>query len=196
MPVTRAELTARAAGFTLRHAVASTVVIGGSLVFSVVGYFGVLSWAVLAGAPIREPLALPLFLVLVLLTSALLVPALFLATASTELLAARLLGWPWPAQVPLSTAFLALVCLAASFALQGRGGESSALSPWSEAALATAFLLVPLGAYFWTLRSTDWVFGGAASLLRRMRAPRDGSRSRIVPVQERTEPSEGDGSAH
>lgn len=141
---------------SISHAVAACAVVGASLAFAVVGYIGLLAWAVVAGLPLGGPLALPLLMLLALLTStAAIFFGLFPATFIGHFLCRRVLGWSIAAEIPISTLLTLGITVVISMVVGSYGG----VSPWTSVAQGVVlglFLLVPLGVYWWVLRVSDW----------------------------------------
>lgn len=140
------------------HAVAAGVVVGATVLGSVVAYVGLLAWAVLADEGLGGPMALP-FMMLVALVAGVAAVLLVLGPATLiadALCAAR--AWPKWAAIPASTGVTLAICLAAGALLGAR--HSSVGDGVSTAAIAALALLAPLGLYWWSLR-------GASLLLRR-----------------------------
>jgi hypothetical protein len=119
-------------------------------------YIALLAWAALTGGGLGGPLALP-FLVLFALVASIATAALILfpATALAEWICARremALGW----QIPIAVACMA-ACVAAAtmamFLLRGTSLQSAA----AAAGMLFVVLLIPLGVYWWSMQSTDWL---------------------------------------
>lgn len=144
--------------FAVKHAVAAAVVIAGITAFSAASYFALLVWAVLVGEPMGGPLAFPFMVLFAVVVSTISVgAALFPVTALTEWICRRRrLGWPW--QIPIATAVMgAGLLMVAVVAAAVRGGSlGSTLAP---AGIAFLLLLAPLGMYWWSVRSADWIVG-------------------------------------
>ena len=140
----------------ISHAAAAFVVVGASLAFAVVGYIGLLAWAVVAGLPLGGPLALPFLLLLALLTSTVAVFfGLFPATLVGHFLCRRLLGWSIAAEIPISTLLTLGITVGISTVVGSYGGVSASTSV-AQGIVLGLFLLVPLGVYWWVLRVSDW----------------------------------------
>lgn len=148
------------AGQSIREAVAhgfaAAVVIALSVSVAVVGYVGVLAWAVLAGLPIGGPLALPFMMLFALASSTLAVIfGLFSATAIAHYLCRRRFHWPLFAEIPVST----LLTVGASVSITvvvGMALGVPAATSVAQGAILTSLLLVPLGVYWWVLTLSNW----------------------------------------
>ena len=145
------QITGRVGFFCARHFLALLLtVLAGCLLWTVV-YFALLLWAAFAGGGLGGPLAYPAGLLFFLVAgSAASLVLLLPATALAEWFA-RWHGFPVLAQIPLSVAFLALLCFAAV-------GLRSSLS----FGVLFLSLLLPLGLYWWVAQSAPL----ALSLLR------------------------------
>jgi hypothetical protein len=153
------------------HALASVVVVGCAVGASIICYLGLLSWAVITGAPIGGPLALPLMMLLALLGSlASICLVLMPITALGHWLCTSARPRPVIVQIPMTTGLLIieLLIIALVSGLIGDYGMSTSLGLGFGAAL---ILLVPLGAYWWTLQITDWLISMISTCWIRFRAP-------------------------
>ena len=107
------QIAGRVGFFCARHFLALLLVVLAGCLLWTVTYFALLLWAAFAGGGLGGPLAYPAGLLFFLVAGAAASLALlFPATALAEWLA----GWfglPVLVQIPLSVAFLALLCLAA-----------------------------------------------------------------------------------
>lgn len=154
--------------FALKHAIAASVVIAGIVAVTVASYFALLAWAVLMGQPLGGPLALPGMVLFALIAGIVavglvLLPATALAERITERKQVRAVF-----QIPIATALAgSFVVLTTSVITVARG------TPWASAALAAgvifAILLVPLGVYWWSMQSVDWLLRTATARRRRVR---------------------------
>ena len=142
--------------FVVKHAVAATVVVSGAVILTAASYFALLAWAVVAGGGLGGPLAFPFMVLFALLASTAAVLLVLLpTTALTEWIcrkrqAHRLI------QIPVATLVLAAYVLAATVVI-ALLAKSSVGKATSLAAVTIGVLLVPLGAYWWSLQSTDWL---------------------------------------
>lgn len=148
--------------FVLKHAVATGVVVAGIAAFTTVSYFALLAWAVLAGEPLGGPLAFPFMVLFALVASVVSVGAVLLpATAVTEWICVRN-KLRLVFQIPMATGLVGLLLLLGAAGISVLGGM-----PLGSAALAAGVvfvvLLVPLGAYWWSLQSADWLVRMATS---------------------------------
>ena len=151
--------------FAVKHALATGVVVGGVVAFTAASYFALLAWAVLAGQPLGGPLALP-FMVLFALVASLGSVALILlpATAIAEWISVKK-RLRVALQIPIATALAAVFVVLAALVIAVLREMS-----WGSAAAAAgvifALLLVPLGVYWWSMQSADWLLRAATGWLR------------------------------
>ena len=141
--------------YAMKHAVAATVVIACIAAFTGVSYFALFLWCVFAGDPLGGPLAAPFALLVAITASAIsVIGILWPVTTLTDLLCRRFLGWYTLIQIPVATLvmFLYVICLCLSVAAIARKPVAAAIE---LGAGATAVLLVPLGAYWWSLQAAD-----------------------------------------
>jgi hypothetical protein len=153
--------------YAAKHAVAATVVIACVAAFTVVSYFALLLWCVFAGAPVGGPLAMPFALLFAITASAVsVVGVLWPVTTLTDLLCRRFLHWHRIVQIPVATLlmFLYVTCWCLLVGLVTRKPAAAAIE---FGAVASAVLLVPLGAYWWSLQAVDGILGVAARIWRR-----------------------------
>ena len=142
--------------FALKHAVATAVVVAGIIGFTAASYFALLLWAALAGRGLGGPLALPFMLLGALLASVVAVLFILLpSTALTEWLGVkfrlRLL-----LQIPVATGVLIANVFAGSLLMAQLRNGSFSNALWA-AAIVSGLLLIPLGAYWWSLQTADWL---------------------------------------
>lgn len=138
------------------HGVAAAVVITLSVVFAVVGYAGLLAWAVLAGQPLGGALALPFMMLAALVASTLaILTGLFPATVLAHCICRRWLHWPLLAEIPVSTLLTAGAAVGVTVVVGLRFGVSATTSAGQGVVLAV-ILLVPLGVYWWVLQFSSW----------------------------------------
>ena len=147
--------------FLARHFLATFVTIIVPCLFWTLAYFGLLLWGVIIGGGIGSPATYPVGMVLLVALGIVASLVLFLpSTMIAERLvrARRLPGW---AQIPISIATLAVLCLAATLIASAFG-----LAGKPMRAAGTVFLasLVPMGLYWWTAQSGPIVI----SFLRRL----------------------------
>jgi hypothetical protein len=149
----------------VKHGVATAIVVGGVVAFTAASYFALLAWAVLMNEPLGGPLAFPFMVLFALLTSVgSAVFVFFPTTAVTEWACVRcrvhlLLQIPIAAIVLIGYVFTAAIAIALV-----RG--SSVATTLRPAAVVSAVLLVPLGAYWWSLQSVEWLIHLGARALR------------------------------
>ena len=144
--------------FAVKHAVAAAVVISGIIALTSVSYFALLVWAA----------AFPFMVLFALFGSVASVLFVLLpATALTEWICvkrrAHLL-----VQIPIATVLMA-VCVLSAALVAATALESSVHRAASVAAAVFGALLVPLGVYWWSLQSAEWLIHSATRLLAHMR---------------------------
>jgi hypothetical protein len=158
--------TARRIGSVcVRHCLALAITVLAACALWTVTYFALLLWAVFTDSGIGGPLAYPAGLLFFFLASTAAGLVLLLpSTAFAEWLARRR-GFPILAQIPLSVAALAVLCLVV-------GGIASAVRAQPtlydvSVGFGVLFfaLLVPLGLYWWAAQSGPLLL----SLFRRLR---------------------------
>lgn len=164
--------TASAIRQAVSHGVATGVVVTLSVVFAVVGYAGLLAWAVLAGQPLGGALALPFMMVAALVASTLAILAgLLPATVLAHYICRRRLRWPLLAEIPVSTVLTAGAAVGAAVVVGRLVGVPAATSVWQGVILAL-ILLVPLGVYWWVLQLSSWGIEQGQRLIDRVFGPR------------------------
>jgi hypothetical protein len=144
--------------FAVKHAVAAAVVISGIIALTSVSYFALLVWAA----------AFPFMVLFALFGSVASVLFVLLpATALTEWICvkrrAHLL-----VQIPIATVLMA-VCVLSAALVAATALESSVHRAASVAAAVFGALLVPLGVYWWSLQSAEWLIHSATRILAHMR---------------------------
>ena len=154
--------------FAVKHAVAAAVVISGIIAFTSLSYFALLVWAAIVGGGLGGPLAFPFMVLFALIGSVASVLFVLLpATALTEWICvkrrAHLL-----VQIPIATVLMA-VCVLSAALVAATALESSVHRAASVAAAVFGALLVPLGVYWWSLQSAEWLIHSATRLLAHMR---------------------------
>ncbi len=140
-------------GFCARHLLATLVVVLVLCVLWTVTYFALLIWAAVSGGGLGSPASYPLGLLLSLVGGTVFSLTLFLpATALAEWIAKRR-GLPILAQIPISIAILAALCLLVVGSAMAAGVQASFRS--GAAGFAVLFLahLLPLGLYWWVAQS-------------------------------------------
>ncbi|HSK77886.1 MAG TPA: hypothetical protein VLQ45_15655 [Thermoanaerobaculia bacterium] len=159
--------------FGIRHAVAVLATIVAACILWTVTYAALLAWAVVTNEGLGGPLAYPGGLVAAAITAAVTSLVLFLpATALAEWICRRS-HWPFLAQIPVSVAVLAAVCVPVALGVQLlREVPASAASVLQSAALLFTLSLVPIGFYWWVAQTgslvrerfrgiSRWLRGGA-----------------------------------
>jgi hypothetical protein len=146
--------------FALRHAAATGILVGGVVAFAAASYFALLGWAMLVGEPLGGPFALP-FMVLVGLIAGVssTVLVFFPAAALAEWIGAKR-NLSVAAQIPIATGLMGAFVLLASVAVGLSRGLTLA-SAASIGGLIFVLLVVPLGVYWWAMRSSDWLVQSA-----------------------------------
>ncbi|HBL29641.1 MAG TPA: hypothetical protein DD490_22635 [Acidobacteria bacterium] len=139
--------------YAVKHAVAFSAVLSAVTGFVLVGYLGLLAWAVVAGAPLGGPLALPFLLVVAVLAgTAAALGVLGPVTAFGGFLRKKAFPRHALAEIPLTTlvmtGYLILLGMVASV---GFGGPAAA--GFRYGLIGTVLLLVPLGVYWWALQA-------------------------------------------
>ncbi|MEX1025025.1 MAG: hypothetical protein WD226_08100 [Planctomycetota bacterium] len=142
----------------LRHAIAAGVVVFGTVGLTVLGYFGMLVWAVLTDTAIGGVLALPFLLLLALVGASVGVAVVLLpATLGAHLVRQRF-RLPLIAEIPLSTALAFLIVMTIGY-VAGRLWATP-VEGFRLGFLASLGLLVPLGLYWWSLQAAHAVQEG------------------------------------
>ena len=144
--------------FALKHAIAGAAVTAAIAAFSAASYFALLAWAVLAGEPLGGPLAFPFMVLASLIASVVSVCVVLLpVTAVTDWMCRkRRIRLPW--QIPIATVLMGswlVALLVATTVTRGTPIVASA----TFGGLAFLVLLLPLGLYWWTMQSADWIVG-------------------------------------
>jgi hypothetical protein len=161
---------ARIGGFCARHLLATLVMVSALCVLWTVTYFALLIWAAVSGGGLGSPANYPLGLLLALVGGTLISLALFLpATALAEWIAKRR-GLPILAQIPISIAILAALCLLVVGIAIAAGMQATFRS--GAAGFAMLFLahLLPLGLYWWIAQSGPLLVSFYKQLCRLLRA--------------------------
>jgi hypothetical protein len=143
----------RIGGFCARHLLATLVTVMVLCVLWTVTYFALLLWAAISGGGLGSPAGYPLGLLLALVGGTVVSLTLFLpATALGEWIAKRR-GLPILAQIPISIAILAALCLLVVGSALAAGIQPSFRA--GAACFAVLFLthLLPLGLYWWVAHS-------------------------------------------
>src|SRR5690349_10142719 len=136
--------------FGIRHAVAVLSTIVAACLLWTVTYAALLAWAVITNDGLGGPLAYPGGLAAVAVGAAVGSLVLFLPATTLAEWICRRSGWPVLAQIPLSVAALAVVCVPAAlgghFLLESPVFAASVLH---AASLLFTLSLVPIGFYWW-----------------------------------------------
>lgn len=142
--------------FAVKHAVASGVVVTAVVVFAAASYFALLAWAMLVGEPLGGPLAFPFLVLFAMVASVASVGAVLLpVTALTDWICfGRHVRLLW--QIPRATALMGLwLLMVAVIAAVVRGAAVGSTAVF--AGIVFLVLLIPLGMYWWSVQSTDWI---------------------------------------
>lgn len=155
--------------FSVKHMVAAGVVVGGVVALTAASYFALLAWAVLVGEPLGGPLAFPFMVLFALVASVVSVGLILLpATAVAEWIGVKK-QLRVAFQIPIATALAGVFLLFATLATAVLRETS-----WGSAAAAGgvmfALLLVPLGGYWCSMQSADWLLRVATGWLRSAKA--------------------------
>ena len=159
--------TARIGGFCARHLLATLVMVSALCVLWTVTYFALLIWAAVSGGGLGGPASYPLGLLLALVGGTVVSLTLFLpATALAEWIAKRR-GLPILAQIPISIAILAALCLLVVGIVIATGMQATFRGIASGFTLLFLAHLPPLGFYWWVAQSGPLF----VSLYKRLRKP-------------------------
>ena len=155
----------RIGSFCARHFLALGVTVAAACLVWTVIYFALLLWAVFTNSGIGGPLAYPagLLFFFVATTAASLI-LLFPSTALAEWFSRRR-GFPILAQIPVSVAVLALLCLIAVSIASAVGSQPTLHGVSVGFGVLFLVLLVPLGLYWWAAQSVPLLL----SLINRLR---------------------------
>jgi hypothetical protein len=138
------------AGFVLRHGVASLATVVAACAIWTVTYLVLLLWAIAANGGLGGPLAYPGGLLVVALAAGLASLFLFFPATALAELACRRKALPILAQIPISVALLAALCVLAAFAIEAfRDPPATAPVVARLCAWAFGLSLVPIGFYWW-----------------------------------------------
>jgi hypothetical protein len=152
----------------MKHAVATAVVVCCIVALTVLSYLGLLAWAVIAGAPVGGPLALPFMLAAAVVLSAIAaVAVLWPVTAVSEVACRRAHCSLTVLQIPVATLLLFFEVASAGLLVALLKGQP-ATSGITTGAIVGLILLLPLGIYWWSLQISDWLLGRGESLCRRL----------------------------
>ncbi len=155
------------------HATATAAVIGLSVGFSVIGYFGLLAWSILTGSPLGGPLGLlAMMFAAFVLSSLAAVVVLAPVTMVTSAICARgRNGWRL-LQIPVAMMICLgeLLAISSLIVLIARNSGNSALDTIRVAVVAWLILLFPLGVYWWILQAHAGVHWAVRTLWTRLRS--------------------------
>ncbi len=155
-------------GFCARHGLALIVTVAVPCVLWTAAYIALLVWAMITDSGIGSPLAYPawlLFFFVAAMVGGLCL--LFPSTALAEWIAKRR-ALPIIAQIPISVAMLAVLCLAAVFMTAALGMQSSLHGFSIGFGVLFVAHLLPLGLYWWVSQSGPLLL----ALIRRVRSRR------------------------
>lgn len=140
-------------GFCARHLLAILVMVIVLCILWTVTYFALLVWAAVSGGGLGSPASYPFGLLLALVGGPVASLTLFLpATALAEWIAKRR-GLPILAQIPISIAILAALCLLVVGIALAAGIQASFRSGAVCFAVLLLAHLLPLGLYWWVAQS-------------------------------------------
>ncbi len=159
----------RIGGFCARHFLALLVTVVVPCVIWTIVYFALLLWAVFTNGGIGGPLAYPAGLLFFFLAASVASLLLFLpSTALAEWFAKRH-AFPILAQIPISVAILALLCLMLVSIAAAVGAPPSVRGFSLGFGVLFVSQLLPLGLYWWSAQSGPLLVSLAKRLLRRFR---------------------------
>lgn len=159
--------TTRIGGFCARHLLATLVMVSTLCVLWTVTYFALLIWAAVSGGGLGSLASYPLGLLLALVGGTVVSLTLFLpATALAEWIAKRR-GLPILAQIPISIAILAALCLLVVGIVIAAGMQATFRGIASGFTLLFLAHLPPLGLYWWVAQSGPLL----VSFYKRLRKP-------------------------
>jgi len=152
-------------GFAIRHLAATLVTVAAACALWTLVYFGLLAWAIVTDGGMGGPLAYPGFLILLSLASAAASLLLYLPATGAAELVCRRRGLPILAQIPVSVAFLALLCPIVALIIRSmRSPIDPTMSTLSLAVWLFGLSLIPIGLYWWVAQSVPLI----RSLLRKL----------------------------
>lgn len=139
----------------LAHLLAGGLVIGASVVLTILTYLVLLILSLLARMPLGGPLALPFWTLAVLAASVLtVVTVLAPVTTMSALLCRGPSLWARAAQIPVAAVLLFVEMLLLGL-LHARHTGQSPSQGLTHGLTAGALLLIPLGLYWWCLQVVD-----------------------------------------
>jgi hypothetical protein len=149
----------------VRHCLALAITVLSACALWTVTYLALLLWAIFTDSGIGGPLAYPAGLLFFLLASTAAGLALFLPSTALAEWFARRQGFPILAQIPLSVAALAVLCLAVVGITSAVRAQPTLYGVSVGFSVLFFALLVPLGLYWWAAQSGPLLL----SLFRRLR---------------------------
>ena len=152
----------------VKHAVAATVVGASIIAVTAASYFALFAWAVMLGEPLGGPLAFPFMIVLAVAASTIsIVAVLFPATVLTDwICAGRQIRLPW--QIPIAAAVMGAWLLTLTMIAGAARGDMVGSTAVSTG-IVFLLLLVPLGLYWWSMQTADWILGATMRWMGRTR---------------------------
>jgi len=135
------------------HAMATAVILSISVLLTVLSYFGLLAWAALANAPIGGPLALPFMILVAFVGSCMAVLVVLFPSTLLSEITCRKLHWPKLIEIPLATLASLLISLIVGSTVGWFYGDIE--QALRLALISELVLLVPLGAYWWSVQGTS-----------------------------------------
>jgi len=159
----------RIGAFFARHSLAVLVTVFVPCLLWTIAYFALLIWALFSSGGMGSPVVYPIGLLLILVGGTGVAIALFLpATALAEWIGRRH-GLPVLAQIPISVAILALLCVAIAAIATATGTEPT----FQGFSMGIGFLflahLLPLGIYWWVAQSGPLLLSLLQSLRSKLR---------------------------
>jgi len=144
--------------FAIKHAVAGSVVIGGIVGLTAASYIALLAWAILAGGDLGGPLAFPFLVLFAVVASVVSVGLILLpTTALTEWICVTR-NLRLALQIPIATVCLWTYLISAALVVALLRGTPLSSATFT-ASVVFVLLLAPLGAYWWSMQSADWLLG-------------------------------------
>jgi hypothetical protein len=149
----------------IRHCLALALTVLAACALWTITYFALLLWAVFSNSDIGGPLAYPAGLLFFFLASTVTGLVLLLPSTATAEWFARRRGFPILAQIPLSVAALAVLCLVVVGIASAVRAQPTLYGVSVGFGVLFLALLVPLGLYWWALQSGPLLL----SIFRRLR---------------------------
>jgi hypothetical protein len=148
----------RVGGFFTRHFLALAVTVASVLVIWTIVYIALLLWAMFTDGGIGGPLAYPAGLVFFFVATTVVGLALLAPSTALAEWFARRRRWPILAQIPLSVAVLALLCLVVVSMASAIGSTPTLHGVSVGFGVLFLALLLPLGVYWWVAQSVPILF--------------------------------------